>query len=260
MDKLLSIIVYKTPRNPRTEEIGELLSRKRTAIRRHETLRRRLLRWSIAGCLAVIALCGGIMRLSQVELESGDRELPCTLPDGSQVKLMPGSRLSYNKFTWVFRRRAVLSGLAVFAVTHGKAFSVATAAGKVAVLGTRFLVRQNGGDLEVECYEGSVRVEVPSGALVLQAGKRVRSDSGGITLSDIAPPLPMLIPFEAVPLREVIDNIETIFGVCVTGKERYADLVFTGFIITSDIHQTLEAVFRPCGIGYEISGNEIILE
>ena len=81
-----------------------------------------------------------------------------------------------------------------------------------------------------------------------------------ITLTDIPEPLPPFIPFQAVPLREVIRDIEAIFGVSVSGKEKYGDLVFTGFIITSDMDGTLEAVFHSCGIPYEISGTEILLK
>lgn len=260
MDKLLSRIVYKTPTNPRMEEVGEILARKRSDIRRHETFRRRLIRWSIAASVVAVALIGGLIRFSAAEFESGDQELACVLPDGSRVIVMPDSRLSYNKFAWTFRRRAVLSGEAIFSVTHGRRFSIATPAGKVAVLGTRFRVYQQGEDLLVECYEGSVRVEVPAGNLIMQAGQQVLSDTSGVALSNLEAPLPPHILFEAVPLKEVIRNIETIFSVTVSGKERYGELVFTGFILTSDMDETLEAVFRSCGIDYEVSGTEIKLK
>lgn len=260
VDKLLSRIVYKVPVNSRMEEIGELLARKRTTIRRHETFRQRLVRWSIAASIAAIALIGGVVRFSTAEYTGGEQELACVLPDGSGVTLTPGSRLSYNKLTWAFRRRTALHGEAVFSVTRGRRFSVATPAGKVAVLGTRFRVCQQENDLLVECYEGSVSVEVPAGRLILQAGQQVRSDANGITLSNLEEPPPPYILFEAAPLKEVIRNIETIFGVTVSGKDRYGELVFTGYILTSDMDETLEAVFRSCGIAYETSGKEIILK
>lgn len=67
-------------------------------------------------------------------------------------------------------------------------------------------------------------------------------------------------PVPGRPAQEVIRDIEAIFGVSVSGKEKYGDLVFTGFIITSDMDGTLEAVFHSCGIPYEISGTEILLK
>ena len=260
MDRLLSRIVYKTPDNSRMEEIGELLARERTTIRRREVFRHRLVRWCVAAGIVVLSLLGGVVRFSVVEYASGGEELACVLPDGSEVTVMPRSRLSFNKFTWVFRRRAVLEGEAVFAVTRGRRFGVATPAGGIAVLGTRFRVYQQGADLLVECYEGSVRVAVPAGKLVIQAGQKVLSDANGVTLSNIGEPLPPFVLFEAVPLKEVIRSIETIFGVSVSGAEKYGELVFTGYIITSDRDETLEAVFRSCGIDYRVSENEITLK
>lgn len=103
-------------------------------------------------------------------------------------------------------------------------------------------------------------VETPVGKRVLVAGQKAACDTVAITLTDIPEPLPPFIPFQAVPLREVIRDIEAIFGVSVSGKEKYGDLVFTGFIITSDMDGTLEAVFHSCGIPYEISGTEILLK
>ena len=115
-------------------------------------------------------------------------------------------------------------------------------------------------DLLVVCYEGSVRVVVPVGELVLQPGRKVLYDSAGVRLSDVSEPLPAVLSFNAVPLEEVIRSIEEIFGVTVTGQEPYEAIVFTGFITTSDLDGTLEAVFRACGIPYRVSGNEISLK
>lgn len=260
VDKLLSRIVYKAPANSRMEEIGEILARRRAALRRKETFRHRLAQWSIAAGIVVISVIGSLVHFSTVDFESGAQEVACVLPDGSEVTVMPNSGLSYNRFTWLLRRQVLLSGEALFSVTHGRRFSVSTPAGRVAVLGTRFRVIQRGNDMLVECYEGSVRVAVPAGKLVIQSGQRVRSDAGRVTLSDIEKPLPPLLSFEAVPLEEVIRSIETIFGVSVSGADKYGGLVFTGYIMTADMDETLEAVFRSCGIPYEVSGDEILLK
>lgn len=260
LDKLLARIEYKTPVNSRIEEIGELLARKRAAIRRHETFRHRLVQWCVAASVIVVSVVGSLWHFSEQALVSGDRELAYTLPDGSEVVVMPHSELSYNRFTWAFRRKVSLGGEAVFSVTHGDRFRVGTPAGRVTVLGTRFRVKQYRHDMQVLCYEGSVQVETPVGRQVLVAGQKAACDTVAITLSDIPKPLSSVIPFEAVPLGTVIRDIETTFGVSVSGKEKYEDLVFTGFIVTSDMDGTLEAVFRSCGIPYEVSGTEILLK
>lgn len=260
MDRLLSRIVYKTPVNSRMEEIGKLLARKRAAIRRHETFRHKLAQWCVAASVVVITVIGSLWHFSGRVFVSGDTELACTLPDGSVVVVMPHSELSYNRFSWELRRKVRLGGEAVFSVTHGKKFSVGTSAGRVSVLGTRFRVNQHGPDMQVLCYEGSVLVRTSVGRQVIVAGQRAVCDTLAITLSDIPEPLPAVISFEAILLKDVIRDIEAIFNVSVSGKEKYGDLVFTGFIVTSDMDETLEAVFLSCGIPYEVAGNEIVLE
>lgn len=260
MDDLLSKMVLKTPINKHMEEIGEILARKRAASRRSEAFRHRLIQWSVAASIVVITVVSSLIHFSETDFESGGQEMVHLLPDNSEVIVMPDSRVSYNRFTWLFNRRVTLEGEAVFSVTHGPRFSVGTRSGEVVVLGTRFRVKQQEYDLLVVCYEGSVRVVVPVGELVLQPGQKVLYDSAGVRLSDIAEQLPSVLSFNAVPLEEVIRSIEEIFGVSVTGQEPYETIVFTGFITTSDLDETLEAVFRACGIPYQVSGNEISLK
>ena len=68
-----------------------------------------------------------------------------------------------------------LLGKASFNVTKGKTFTVSTEAGDVTVLGTKFLVDQQGKKMFVNCEEGSVKVETAQGdALLLhRAGIRL---------------------------------------------------------------------------------------
>lgn len=260
LDILLSRIVYKTPANTYIGEIGELLAHRRADIRRQETFRHRLIRWSLAASILVAAAIGGAVHYSGTVIISRMQELSCSLPDGSEVTVMPHSDLSYNRLTWIFRRRIKLDGEAVFSVTPGRKFSVRTQAGKISVLGTRFRVKQYKQDMLVECYEGHVRVKTRVGEEILAAGQKAACDTLAITLSEIPAPLPPFISFNTVRLKEVIRNIENIFGVTVTGQDKYSDLVFTGFILTSDMDETLEAVFQSCGIPYEVSGKEIMLK
>lgn len=260
VDELLSRIVYKTPENSRFEEIGRQLARERAAIRRRETFRQRLAQWSIAAAVVMAAVVGTAIRLSETTFTSRMQELSCLLPDGSEVTVMPDSYLSYNTFTWPFRRRTVLNGEALFAVTPGRKFTVRTQAGRVRVLGTRFRVKQHKRTMQVACYEGLVQVKTPVGEELLEAGQQAACDTVAITLSEIPEPMPASVSFEAVRLEEVIREIERIFGVTVSGPERYGNILFTGFIITSNLDETLEAVFRACGIPYIRSGDEILLK
>ena len=260
MENLLSRIVYKTPDNLQKERIGEILAHKRMVIRRHEAFRLRLARWSIAASIMLGVTLGGTTLLSQTALASRTQELACTLPDGTEVTIMPDSDLSYNTFTWRFNRKVSLSGEAIFSVTPGRRFSVKTQAGKVSVLGTRFRVKQDEYVMLVECYKGIVKVKTPVGEEVLVAGQKAKCDTEAILLSEIEAPLPPIISFKAVPLKEVVLCIEEIFDVAVSGYDKYSDLVFTGFIVTSDLDETLEAVLQSCDIRYEVSGHKITLK
>lgn len=260
VDDLLSKIVYKAPENPHLEEIGRILARKRASIRRREALRHKLAQWSIAAAVIAVAVIGTAIHFSETTFDSRMQELSCRLPDGTDVTVMPHSSLSYNSFTWIFRRGTILDGEALFSVTTGRKFTVRTQAGRIRVLGTRFRVKQHKHNMQVECYEGLVQVKTPVGEELLEAGQRAACDTKAITLSEIPEPMPASISFEAVRLKEVIRDIERIFGVTVSGAEKYGDILFTGFIITSNLDETLEAVFRACGIRYTRSGDEILLK
>lgn len=121
MDDLLSKMVLKTPINKHMEEIGEILARKRAASRRSEAFRHRLIQWSVAASIVVITVVSSLIHFSETDFESGGQEMVHLLPDNSEVIVMPDSRVSYNRFTWLFNRRVTLEGEAVFSVTHGPA-------------------------------------------------------------------------------------------------------------------------------------------
>ena len=91
------------------------------------------------------------------------------LPDGSTVQVMENSRLTYNHITWLWERKLQLLGKASFNVTKGKTFTVRTEAGDVTVLGTKFLIDQQGKKMTVNCEEGSVQVETAVGKRTLLA-------------------------------------------------------------------------------------------
>ncbi|MGS0524967.1 FecR domain-containing protein [Zobellia nedashkovskayae] len=61
------------------------------------------------------------------------------LPDNSKVRLNADSELSYSERKWSKERNVELKGEAFFKVAKGKRFTVATDAGKVAVLGPNLM-------------------------------------------------------------------------------------------------------------------------
>ena len=111
--------------------------------------------WGIAAMFIVLLGIGGYY-FSEEKLVTETTAMDYELPDGSKVKLMGNSSLSYNRVTWFWERKLQLLGKALFKVTPGKTFTVQTEAGDVSVLGTKFLVVQQGKKMLVNCEEGSV--------------------------------------------------------------------------------------------------------
>ena len=185
------------------------------------------------------------------------------LPDGSSVQVMENSRLTYNHITWLWERKLQLLGKASFNVTKGKTFTVSTEAGDVTVLGTKFLVDQQGKKMFVNCEEGSVKVETAVGNHTLLAGESVRCDETKIVPVEKKAEeseFPEVLGYEDDPLINVVADIEHIFKVTVVGHEKCEGLTYNGTVLTKDLNATLEKVFGSCGISYQIRGKEIILK
>ena len=138
--------------------------------------------WGIVAMFIVLLGIGGYY-FSEEKLVTETTAMDYELPDGSKVKLMGNSSLSYNRVTWFWERKLQLLGKALFKVTPGKTFTVQTEAGDVSVLGTKFLVVQQGKKMLVNCEEGSVKVATPVGQRTFGAcnrpsTKRNRRSSG----------------------------------------------------------------------------------
>ena len=136
--------------------------------------------WGIAAMFILLFGTGTCYFASEEKITSEAVAVDYRLPDGSSVKLMQNSTLSYNKVSWLWGRKLNLLGSAFFDVTSGKTFTVRTEAGDVTVLGTKFLVEQEGKTITVNCEEGSVKVETPIGEQTLKAGESVRCDENEI--------------------------------------------------------------------------------
>ena len=175
---------------------------------------------------------------------------------------MENSSLTYNRITWLWERKLQLFGKASFEVTKGKTFTVNTEAGAVTVLGTKFLVDQQGKKMFVNCEEGSVKVETAVGKRTLVAGESVRCDENKIipVPKPDDPEFPEVLGYEDDPLVNVVADIELIFKVTVVGREKCDGLTYNGTVLTKDLNATLEKVFGSCGISYELRGKEIILK
>lgn len=239
------------------EELEKFREEKRAYLLKNRSHR---LYWGIAAMFILLFGMGGYYFLSEEKITSEAVAIEYRLPDGSSVKLMQNASLSYNKVSWLWGRKLHLLGSAFFDVTPGKIFTVQTEAGDVTVLGTRFLVEQEGKTITVNCEEGKVKVETPVGELTLNAGESVRCDENEIGPVQEKEELPEVLGYEDDPLVNVVADIQRIFDVEVVGCEKYNELYYNGTILTKDLNETLKRVFGSLGIGYQQSGQKVILE
>ncbi len=138
--------------------------------------RRRPLRWQVglgvAASLLLILVGARLVQMSMVQPVGGlvyenttAHRRGVTLEDGSQVDLDVGTRIEVV-MTLQQRRIELLSGRALFAVTHdaNRPFAVLAGGAVTTALGTHFQVSRNDEGVEVTLSEGSVLVTDPVGS------------------------------------------------------------------------------------------------
>ena len=121
--------------------------------------RRRVLPWvsGMVAAAAAVILCVFLFRGNdqQIQLMANTEMQEFVLPDGSEVTLAPGSRLTYSEKS---PRSTQLEGKAFFEVARDAAmpFEVTSDGAFVRVLGTKFMVDAGSSVKEVYVTEGKV--------------------------------------------------------------------------------------------------------
>ena len=121
--------------------------------------RRRVLPWvsGVAAAAAAVILCVFLFRGNdqQIQLMANAEMQEFVLPDGSEVTLAPGSRLTYSEKS---PRSTQLEGKAFFEVARDEAvpFEITSDGAFVRVLGTKFMVDAGSSVKEVYVTEGKV--------------------------------------------------------------------------------------------------------
>ena len=121
--------------------------------------RRRVLPWvsGMVAAAAAVVLCVLLFRDNdqQIQLMASAKVQEFVLPDGSEVTLTPGSRLTYNEKS---PRNTHLEGKAFFEVARDEAvpFEITADGAFVRVLGTKFMVDAGSSVKEVYVTEGKV--------------------------------------------------------------------------------------------------------
>jgi len=218
---------------------------------------------------AVIAVCLSLYftlfyTSEELFIAQNGEQIQLVLPDASTVELNAGSRISYSERDWQENRALRLEGEAFFKVEKGQKFTVKTAQGLVAVLGTQFHVKQRADYFEVACYEGLVAVTYQGKTQSLPAGGLFRVINGVFEMNIVSVEEPLWLHgstrFESVPVIEALAEIERQFDIKITTEGFDTTAVYTGTISHKDLSEAIDAIAIPLGLEVFISEKSVTLK
>lgn len=191
-------------------------------------------------------------------------QITIDLPDTSVVTLNADSEISYDKASWATKRSLNLKGEAYFKVAKGKTFDVVTNSGMVTVVGTEFTVKDRKNYYEVKCFEGIVKVKSDTIIRQLLAGDtyRILNDKFSEDKINITSPewLNKRSVFKAVPLFEVILELERQYNIKVKFKNTDTSRIFSGAFVHNNLENALSAITQPMNLTFELrSSNQVLI-
>lgn len=185
------------------------------------------------------------------------------LPDQSTVELNALSSISYNEKDWINNRTLKLQGEAFFKVAKGKTFDVITKEGIVKVVGTQFNVKQRNNYFEVKCFEGVVKVSSDTISRQLLAGDTYQILNGKFQQRKTINSLPKwtenLSDFEAIPIKEVLSELERQYNIEITIKNIDLNRLFTGAFTHNNLENALISITQPMNISYELRSLKLVI-
>lgn len=193
--------------------------------------------------------------LGAAEFVTGTSEtVTVTLGDGTLVRLAPESRLRLtNEAT---DREVWLDGRAYFAVTQqeGRPFRVHTHAGDAVVLGTRFDLKAQEGELRLLVVEGKVELATRGKKVAIKANEMTYVvGAAPPTLEKVDPEYVQsslrwmgdFIVFEATPLHQVAQQLSLHYGVPVEVLDStLAKETVHGWFADEELEDVLNVVCR----------------
>ena len=184
-----------------------------------------------------------------------------SLPDGSEVRMSPGTTLAWLSDDQADERRVRLEGSAFFDVTSGPLpFRVETYDAVTTVLGTSFGVRTDLGT-EVTLVSGRVSLAGHDGqSVILEPGQQgwvniemahpmIRSVELGEALSWTE-----LLIFRDTPMTEVVRQLSKAFDVSITLHESLKDTPLTG---TFEAERGTKAILEIIGAALGATVTEV---
>ena len=184
--------------------------------------RRRVLSWvsGMVAAAAAVILCvflfrGNDSQTQQIQLVADAQIQEYALPDGTEVTLAPGSKLTYSEKS---PRKAQLEGKAYFEVARDEAvpFEITADGAFVRVLGTKFMVDAGSSVKEVYVTEGKVLFAKSSdseGVILTKDMQATLSESDAAPVVAMEPDVNSIawqrrsFIFDKTPLKEVLETL-----------------------------------------------------
>ena len=193
--------------------------------------RRRILPWvsGIAAAAAAVVLCVLLFSDSyrQIQLVAGAELQEFVLPDGSEVTLAPGSRLTYRGKS---PRKTQLEGKAFFEVARDEAvpFEITADGAFVRVLGTKFMVDAGLSVKEVYVTEGKVlfaRSSDSEGVILTKDMQATLSQSDAVPVIAVEADVNSIawqrgsFIFDGTPLKQVLETLSEHYNVSFVAND-----------------------------------------
>jgi transmembrane sensor len=256
----------KTPDTTTPAQAWEKLSAHMGAARKPEARVVKMNRWiplSIAASVSLLIVAFFVFQQKTIETALAETTV-YALPDGSEVRLNAGSKISFARFAWSGERRVTLEGEAFFQVTKGSSFTVESAAGTVTVLGTSFNVNARPEYFAVSCYTGKVRVARNGKEVMLTKGLMTRQHQQGLTAAETFDDKKTTwrtgdFHFEGAPLHTVIEELERQYNITINFAGD-GQRLYTGYFNNRDLETALQMVLRPMNLQYKHEKNQIIVQ
>ena len=182
--------------------------------------RRRVLPWvsGMVAAAAAVVLCVFLFRGNEqqmIELIANNAVKEFVLPDGTEVTLAPGSKLTYSEKS---PRNTALEGKAYFEVARDEAvpFEITADGAFVRVLGTKFMVDAGSSVKEVYVTEGKVLFAKSSdaeGVILTKDMQATLSPDENVPVIAVEPDVNSIawqrgsFIFDKTPLREVLETL-----------------------------------------------------
>lgn len=232
----------------------------------------------------------GMVEPSQMtgHVNASEQSMLVRLPDGSNVELSPGSRISYHHhLDTMLTRDVYLYGEAFFEVTKNPArpFRVFTEEVVTKVLGTSFSVRSFGNDKNVLVTVRTGKVSVynrnneteketakpaQSGGTLLMPNQQViyKKDQKAFEKQLLEKPVIIAadmnvdaMQYEDVPVVAVLQQIEKAFGIdMIYEEEQLKKCTITADLRDESLYQKLSLLCEAIGATYEVIDAQVVIQ